>query len=99
MPVSRLNRISVNYAPSTSSKFETTSLRTVFVPNQYDSPCAKYVCNPTAPLHSNSYTHSSSQSPEACQAEACDLQSCLGKNTYTPEKCDHHLKRLYLCCQ
>ncbi|KAF9487971.1 DUF1903-domain-containing protein [Pleurotus eryngii] len=39
------------------------------------------------------------KSPEACQTEACDLQSCLGKNTYTPEKCDHHLKRLYLCCQ
>ncbi|KAF4598977.1 hypothetical protein EYR38_007390 [Pleurotus pulmonarius] len=37
--------------------------------------------------------------PDPCQPEACDLQSCLGKNTYALEKCDKHLKRLYLCCQ
>ncbi|THU90518.1 DUF1903-domain-containing protein [Dendrothele bispora CBS 962.96] len=34
-----------------------------------------------------------------CQAQACDLQSCLNKNTYKPEKCDAHLRNLYLCCQ
>ncbi|KAF9444118.1 hypothetical protein P691DRAFT_712344 [Macrolepiota fuliginosa MF-IS2] len=32
-------------------------------------------------------------------APACDLQSCLTKHTYTPEKCDHALRRLYECCQ
>ncbi|KAF4562927.1 hypothetical protein EYR40_007360 [Pleurotus pulmonarius] len=39
------------------------------------------------------------KNPEPCQPEACDLQSCLGKNAYAPNKCDKHLKRLYLCCQ
>ncbi|KAF5371671.1 hypothetical protein D9758_003535 [Tetrapyrgos nigripes] len=34
-----------------------------------------------------------------CQAQACDLQACLNKNTYKPEKCDQHLRNLYLCCQ
>ncbi|KAF5374654.1 hypothetical protein D9615_009006 [Tricholomella constricta] len=36
---------------------------------------------------------------QACQDEACDLQACLTKNTYTPEKCDSHLRKLYECCQ
>ncbi|TRM63582.1 hypothetical protein BD626DRAFT_457005 [Schizophyllum amplum] len=39
------------------------------------------------------------QETNACQAEACSLQTCLNKNTYKPEKCDDHLKQLYLCCQ
>ncbi|OSX61733.1 hypothetical protein POSPLADRAFT_1145226 [Postia placenta MAD-698-R-SB12] len=30
---------------------------------------------------------------------ACTLQSCLNKNTYSPEKCDQHLRTLYKCCQ
>ncbi|EIW80235.1 hypothetical protein CONPUDRAFT_137537 [Coniophora puteana RWD-64-598 SS2] len=34
-----------------------------------------------------------------CQNEACALQGCLGKNTYSPEKCDEQMRRLYLCCQ
>ncbi|KAF8225278.1 hypothetical protein L208DRAFT_1408756 [Tricholoma matsutake] len=34
----------------------------------------------------------------ACQAEACGLQACLNKHTYTPEKCDNHLRKLYECC-
>lgn len=34
----------------------------------------------------------------ACQAQACELQSCLNKNTYTPEKCEKHMRELYLCC-
>ncbi|KAJ3974725.1 DUF1903-domain-containing protein [Lentinula raphanica] len=34
-----------------------------------------------------------------CQAQACDLQDCLGKNTYHPEKCDGVLRKLYECCQ
>ncbi|KAJ7073150.1 hypothetical protein C8F01DRAFT_1106286 [Mycena amicta] len=34
-----------------------------------------------------------------CQEEACALQACLNKNTYKPEKCDHYLRELYLCCQ
>ncbi|KAH6897916.1 DUF1903-domain-containing protein [Coprinopsis sp. MPI-PUGE-AT-0042] len=43
----------------------------------------------------------------ACQAEgshdfpykACQLQTCLNKNTYKPEKCDQNLCQLYECCQ
>ncbi|PFH51103.1 hypothetical protein AMATHDRAFT_143416 [Amanita thiersii Skay4041] len=30
---------------------------------------------------------------------ACALQDCLGKNTYSPERCDGYLRNLYLCCQ
>ena len=30
--------------------------------------------------------------------QACDLQACLNKYTYTPEKCDDHLRKLYECC-
>ncbi|KAK7690725.1 hypothetical protein QCA50_005824 [Cerrena zonata] len=33
-----------------------------------------------------------------CQAQACGLQSCLGKNTYSPEKCDKYMRDLYKCC-
>ena len=29
---------------------------------------------------------------------ACALQSCLGKNTYRPEKCDDYVRKLYKCC-
>ncbi|KAG1767499.1 hypothetical protein EV702DRAFT_974490, partial [Suillus placidus] len=29
---------------------------------------------------------------------ACALQTCLSANTYSPEKCNAHLKRLYQCC-
>jgi hypothetical protein len=29
---------------------------------------------------------------------ACDLQACLGKNTYDPSKCDAQLRKLYECC-
>ncbi|KAK7050602.1 Cx9C motif-containing protein 4, mitochondrial [Favolaschia claudopus] len=36
---------------------------------------------------------------EACQSEACALQTCLNKNTYAPEKCDNKLRELYTCCQ
>ncbi|RDB20775.1 Cx9C motif-containing protein 4, mitochondrial [Hypsizygus marmoreus] len=36
---------------------------------------------------------------QACQAEACELQACLNKNTYAPEKCDDQLRKLYECCQ
>ncbi|KAI0732498.1 hypothetical protein C8Q72DRAFT_118366 [Fomitopsis betulina] len=34
-----------------------------------------------------------------CQAEACELQTCLNKNTYKPGKCNEHLRKLYQCCQ
>ncbi|KAF9473062.1 DUF1903-domain-containing protein [Pholiota conissans] len=34
-----------------------------------------------------------------CQTEACALQTCLNRYTYSPEKCDHHLHNLYECCQ
>ncbi|KAJ7288785.1 hypothetical protein C8J57DRAFT_1281216 [Mycena rebaudengoi] len=36
---------------------------------------------------------------QACQPEACSLQTCLNKNTYKPEKCDERLRDLYKCCQ
>ncbi|KZP28499.1 DUF1903-domain-containing protein [Athelia psychrophila] len=38
-------------------------------------------------------------SEASCQTEACSLQTCLGLNTYRPDKCDHQLRKLYLCCQ
>ena len=31
-------------------------------------------------------------------SKACSLQSCLNKNTYNPEKCEQHVRRLYRCC-
>ncbi|KAH9485837.1 Cx9C motif-containing protein 4, mitochondrial [Psilocybe cubensis] len=34
-----------------------------------------------------------------CQTEACSLHDCLKKHTYSPEKCDRHLRNLYECCQ
>ncbi|KAJ3983931.1 DUF1903-domain-containing protein [Lentinula detonsa] len=40
----------------------------------------------------------SKESPP-CQAQACDLQDCLGRNTYHPEKCNNILRQLYECCQ
>ena len=30
---------------------------------------------------------------------ACKLQACLNKNTYTPEKCEQHVRKLYECCR
>ncbi|KDQ56338.1 hypothetical protein JAAARDRAFT_132420, partial [Jaapia argillacea MUCL 33604] len=30
---------------------------------------------------------------------ACELQSCLNKNTYKPDKCDKYMRNLYECCQ
>ncbi|KNZ72950.1 hypothetical protein J132_01463, partial [Termitomyces sp. J132] len=30
---------------------------------------------------------------------ACNLQSCLSKYTYEPQKCDRRLRKLYECCQ
>ncbi|KIK63725.1 hypothetical protein GYMLUDRAFT_124768, partial [Collybiopsis luxurians FD-317 M1] len=30
---------------------------------------------------------------------ACNLQECLGKNTYHTQKCDALLRQLYECCQ
>ncbi|KAI5887102.1 DUF1903-domain-containing protein [Schizophyllum commune H4-8] len=39
------------------------------------------------------------QETNACQAEACKLQTCLNKYTYQPDKCNDNLKQLYKCCQ
>ena len=33
-----------------------------------------------------------------CVPIACALQACLNKNTYSPDKCDEHVRRLYRCC-
>ncbi|KAI0319805.1 hypothetical protein OF83DRAFT_1054351, partial [Amylostereum chailletii] len=30
---------------------------------------------------------------------ACSLQNCLSSNTYNPEKCEDHMRKLYACCQ
>ncbi|KAG2362412.1 hypothetical protein BDR07DRAFT_1028914 [Suillus spraguei] len=38
------------------------------------------------------------ESSQSCQTEACALQACLSANTYSPERCHTHLKRLYQCC-
>ncbi|KAI0074852.1 DUF1903-domain-containing protein [Panus rudis PR-1116 ss-1] len=38
------------------------------------------------------------KSDPPCQAEACALQGCLSRNTYTPEKCDQYMRSLYECC-
>ncbi|TFK25388.1 hypothetical protein FA15DRAFT_617920 [Coprinopsis marcescibilis] len=35
----------------------------------------------------------------ACQSEACALQTCLNKYTYTPERCHINMRKLYQCCQ
>ena len=29
---------------------------------------------------------------------ACALQKCLSRNTYSPDKCDEYVRKLYLCC-
>lgn len=29
---------------------------------------------------------------------ACALQTCLSRHTYTPDKCDDYVQRLYMCC-
>lgn len=36
---------------------------------------------------------------ESDNPPACDLQSCLRKNTYSPERCDDDVRKLYQCCQ
>ncbi|CAF0807157.1 unnamed protein product [Rotaria sp. Silwood1] len=38
------------------------------------------------------------QQTEFCQKFACDLQTCLNKHTYNPEKCDKILDQLKQCC-
>ncbi|KAF8344703.1 hypothetical protein F5887DRAFT_885910 [Amanita rubescens] len=35
---------------------------------------------------------------ESDKSPACDLQSCLNKNTYSPERCDDDVRQLYQCC-
>ncbi|KAI0087068.1 hypothetical protein BDY19DRAFT_893523 [Irpex rosettiformis] len=29
---------------------------------------------------------------------ACNLQTCLNKNTYAPDKCSKQMRDLYVCC-
>ena len=29
---------------------------------------------------------------------ACNVHDCLNKNTYSPEKCDAYVRKLYECC-
>ncbi|KAA1476463.1 DUF1903-domain-containing protein [Dentipellis sp. KUC8613] len=36
--------------------------------------------------------------PAPCQAEACALQDCLSRHTYTPDKCETLMRKLYNCC-
>ena len=37
---------------------------------------------------------------QICIHQAADgtKRTCLNKNTYAPDKCDKHVKELYLCC-
>ncbi|KAI0821216.1 DUF1903-domain-containing protein [Irpex lacteus] len=37
-------------------------------------------------------------SEPACQSQACELQACLNKNTYSPDKCSKQMRSLYACC-
>ncbi|KZT57374.1 hypothetical protein CALCODRAFT_434256 [Calocera cornea HHB12733] len=31
-------------------------------------------------------------------SQACDLQTCLGRHTYSPDLCSSHMRKLYACC-
>ncbi|CAF1337536.1 unnamed protein product [Adineta steineri] len=38
------------------------------------------------------------QKSEFCQNFACELQTCLDKHTYNPDKCEKVLNKLKQCC-
>ncbi|WVQ84248.1 hypothetical protein IAT38_006400 [Cryptococcus sp. DSM 104549] len=36
--------------------------------------------------------------PQDCQAEACNIQSCLTRNNYDESRCQSYVEALYRCC-
>lgn len=39
------------------------------------------------------------EKPDACHKYTCDIQSCLQKNDFKQEKCQHLVDKLYECCR
>ncbi|PON48789.1 Mature-T-Cell Proliferation I type [Parasponia andersonii] len=39
------------------------------------------------------------QSKEPCKKEACDIQACLSKNNFLPQKCVTVIQKLQSCCE
>ncbi|XP_034701414.1 cx9C motif-containing protein 4 [Vitis riparia] len=39
------------------------------------------------------------QSKEPCKKEACDIQACLSKNNFLPQKCRGVIELLQSCCE
>ncbi|KAL6942537.1 hypothetical protein ACO0QE_003715 [Hanseniaspora vineae] len=39
-----------------------------------------------------------SEDIEPCLKQACKIQDCLQKNSYSEDKCKKHIKKLYACC-
>ncbi|EXB29026.1 hypothetical protein L484_018443 [Morus notabilis] len=39
------------------------------------------------------------QSKEPCKKEACDIQACLSKNNFLPQKCVTVIEKLQFCCE
>ncbi|KAI4367429.1 hypothetical protein MLD38_023167 [Melastoma candidum] len=36
---------------------------------------------------------------EPCKKEACDIQSCLTKNNFLPQRCEKVIRALQSCCE
>ncbi|CAO2834779.1 uncharacterized protein LOC130809874 [Amaranthus tricolor] len=36
---------------------------------------------------------------EPCKKQACDIQACLSKNNFNPQKCIHVIQKLQNCCE
>ncbi|XP_020680281.1 cx9C motif-containing protein 4, mitochondrial [Dendrobium catenatum] len=39
------------------------------------------------------------KSQEPCKKEACDIQSCLTKNNFNPQRCLKVIEMLQACCE
>ena len=39
------------------------------------------------------------QSKQACKKEACAIQSCLSRNQYHMQRCQHAVENLRKCCE
>ncbi|KAF2555281.1 hypothetical protein F2Q68_00013131 [Brassica cretica] len=38
-------------------------------------------------------------SKEPCKKEACDIQACLSKNNFLPQRCQGVIEKLQTCCE
>ncbi|XP_042497497.1 cx9C motif-containing protein 4 isoform X2 [Macadamia integrifolia] len=38
-------------------------------------------------------------SKEPCKKEACDIQACLSKNNFMPQRCRKVIEQLQSCCE